>query len=107
MENTIKFKYNYPKLKGEKNARLLLCITDISYELLSKKWLDFLLYDTYIGNGEFYYISSYDKYMILFFIGTCGNLFTTLRKDTEENREKYSDKIGQVFKLEIENENVE
>lgn len=103
--NVIKFSHDYPKLKGETKARLLLCITDISYDLLSKKWLDFMLYDIYIGNGEFYYLSSYDKYMVLVFLGVCGNLFTTIRKDTEENREKYSDKIGIVFNLQIGGEN--
>lgn len=99
----IRFNNNYPKLCGQKQAKLLMCISDIPEKLLRTKYEDLFFYDTLRDDGKFYQAwQAGQKFLLLLFIGDKGFLFTTLRTDNEENREKYAGFVGVDFKIIIE-----
>lgn len=99
----IKFNNAYPKLHGQKTAKLLMCLSDIPEKLLRTKYNDLLEYDTLRNDGSFYR-SWYagQKFLLLLFLGDKGILFTTLRADNDENRNKYAGLIGAEFEIIIE-----
>lgn len=98
----IKFDNNYPKLKGEKAARLVAVFNDMSGQLLRQKFPDLMFYDTERDDGRFYYIDKNETYILLLFLGENGNLFSSIRKYNPENVAKYNDSIGELFRLTIE-----
>ena len=49
----ITFNNNYPKLKGEKFARLIAVFNDMTGELLRQKFPDLMLYDTERDDGRY------------------------------------------------------
>lgn len=100
--NEIIFNNNYTKLHGQKHARLLAVITGFSGELLQSRFPDLMLYDTQRDDGRFYKLEPNESYILLLFCGEKGILFTTFRKDNEENFTKYNPSIGQIFKIKIE-----
>ena len=100
--NEITFNNNYPKLHGQKRARLLAVITGFSGELLQKRFPDLMLYDTLRDDGRYYAINQDETYILLLFEGDNGILFTTFRKDNDGNFYKYNGLIGQIFKIKIE-----
>lgn len=98
----IEFNNKYPKLHNQKRARLLAVITGFTGELLQSKFPDLMLYDTQRDDGRFFNINPDEKYILLMFCGEKGILFTTFRKDNDENFFKYNALIGQIFKIKIE-----
>lgn len=100
--NEIEFNNNYPKLHGQKHARLLAVITGFSGELLKNRFPDLVFYDTQRDDGRYYDIKPDESYILLLFEGDKGVLFTSFRKDNEENFVKYNPSIGQLFKIKIE-----
>lgn len=99
----IKFNNNYPKLNGQKSAKLLMCISDLPERLLRTKYEDLLFYDTRRDDGKFYQAwQAGQKFLLLLFLGDKGLLFTTLRTDNEENRDKYAGFVGVDFEIIIE-----
>lgn len=95
----IKFDNNYPKLKNQKQARLIAAFTDVTETILSYKFPDLLLYDTKRDDGRYYKIDKGETYILLIFLGVDGFLFTSLRRQNKENLEKYCDSIGDLFSL--------
>lgn len=100
--NDIKFNNNYPKLHGQKRARLLAVITGFSGELLKSRFPDLVFYDTLRDDGRYYDIKPDESYILLLFEGDKGILFTTFRKDNEENFVRYNTSIGQIFWIKVE-----
>lgn len=98
----IKFNNKYPKLNGQRFARLLAVFTNIEGCLLQSRFPDLVMYDTERDDGRFYELDTSKKYMLLIFRGDKGFLFTSLRKDNPENFDKYNGMVGQWFKIEIE-----
>lgn len=80
----------------------MAAITGFSGELLQKRFPDLFFYDTMRDDGRHYPIESDEKYILLMFEGDKGILFTTFRKDNDENFYKYNGLIGQIFKIKIE-----
>lgn len=98
----ITFNNNYPKLKGEKFARLIAVFNDMTGELLRHKFPDLMLYDTERDDGRYYHIDKNETFIFLLFLGGNGNLFSSLRKQNAENIAKYNNSIGDIFRLKIE-----
>lgn len=98
----IVFNNKYPKLHRQRHARLLAVITGFSGELLQSRFPDFMFYDTRRDDGRFHDIKPDESYILLLFEGEKGILFSTFRKDNEENFVKYNTSIGQLFKIKIE-----
>lgn len=99
----IKFNDNYPKLHGQKSAKLLMCLSDIPEKLLRTKLRDLFFYDTLRNDGKFYQSWHVgQKFLLLLFLGDKGILFTTLRADNDENRDKYAGAVGEEFEIIIE-----
>jgi len=93
--NTIEFNRKYTKLPtGIKTAVLVAC----EGVRLQDLTLAFILYDTEYRDGDMIaynelrdaYLRGEDgNYLCLILKSDTGAIFTTLRKDNEENREKY------------------
>ena len=99
----IKFSHDYDKITGTKEARLLE-VLNINLQNLSE---DFIKYDT----GEIYTLPRKGDYMMLIFqkinsqpYSRRCDLFTTLRRRTDEKEKYYRKAIGRVFQLEKANE---
>lgn len=101
-ENSIKFSHRYPKLLGDDGLvikeAMLLQIIRVNLSGLSA---DFLNYDTNYGE---YPLPEYGEYIMLIFMkptegNDAANLFTTLRRFTEDKFVYYHEKIGQMFKI--------
>ena len=95
-ELQIKFSHEYPKIHGQKIAKLL-SIEIVERINLTDKFID---YDT-IFDGGFYSIPK-GKYMILIFLGGEFIPFTTVRRWTPEKFRYYELNIGKIFNLSIE-----
>lgn len=100
--NFIKFNNKYPKLKGQRHARLIAAFNGMTSELLRNKFPDLMFYDTERDDGRYYNIEDGETYILLLFLGDKGNLFTSLRKQNDENVAKYNDSIGELFNIVIE-----
>jgi len=92
----IRFSHNYPKLFGQKSARLL-DVWPVSRKSLST-W--FVNYDTSFAGGK--YPLPDGDYLILFFMGVDVIPFTTVRSATFGKEEYYRMKIGNWFTLEMQ-----
>jgi len=94
----IKFSHKYPKLMGlegefVEEAKLLEVVV-VDLEDLSPSFLE---YDSDYGKFEF---PESGRYLMLIFLKPdSNNLFTTLRKGTEEIEHKYRSGIGKKFKI--------
>lgn len=99
--NKLIFNNNYPKLHGQKSARLLFVLNEIPGELLMAKYPYLLAYDTIKDDATLHAIDRNEVYKLLIFLGDKDILFTTFRKDNEENFVKYDLKIGEMFDIEI------
>lgn len=99
-ELKILFDNDYPKLHGQKQAKLLMSIGDVSEALLRTKFADLLDYDTQRSDGKFYRSWQVgEKFLLLLFLGDKGILFTSLRKNNEENRNIYNNSVGDIFEI--------
>jgi hypothetical protein len=101
----IKFSHTYQKLLDSHNdvieTATLLHVQIVNLEDLR---LSFINYDT--DNGK-YKLPSKGKYLMLIFLKphedfvTDLNLFTTLRRFTDEKYDYYCNGIGRVFNIEL------
>lgn len=95
------FDCNYNKIQGQKRATLIAMFPDVTAEQL-KAYLPLLVeYDCRRPDGSHYPINDEVKYLLLFFVGEKGALFSTLRKATEENYWLYKNSIGETFDVVI------
>ncbi|MDR2152616.1 MAG: hypothetical protein LBO72_07335 [Helicobacteraceae bacterium] len=92
------FANNYPKLHGQKAAKLLAIEPLKIPEELNDKFRE---YDARNANHEYYPLAA-GEYLLLVFLGDLKIPFTTLRKRTADNEDFYMSKIGDFFKIEIE-----
>lgn len=98
----ILFDNNYPKLHNQKHARLVMVIQGLLGEMLLKNFPDLTFYDTLRDDGRYYDIKPEESYMLLIFIGNKEIMFSTLRKQNEENAILYAESIGEVYNIKIE-----
>jgi len=99
MMNTIKFSGDYPKLWGQKSARLIYVgyvKFGWDYDIDSK----LVEYDTKKSDGSYYKLNEDTHYLQLIFLGNDGIPFCTLRRDTPEKQEYYKGKINEWFIIE-------
>lgn len=106
MANVIKFDCNYPKLCNQAQAKLVWIdeIRDCDFVLKYPALKALFEYDTKRPDWSFFNINRGD-YLLLFFAGDKGIMFSTLRRDNPSNRSKYINKIGKWFDVEIKNGN--
>ncbi len=98
----IRFDNRYPKLHNQKHARLVMVIQDISGEMLLKKYPDFTGWDSRRDDGRYYDIKPEENYMLLLFIGDKNIMFSTLRKQNEENAILYAESVGEMYEIKVE-----
>lgn len=103
----IRFDNNYPKLHNQTEARLLMVIQDISGEMLLNNFPDLTSWDSLRDDGRYYNIAPEKDYMLLLFVGDKNIMFSTLRKQNEENAILYAESVGDVFKIAIEPKGVQ
>lgn len=95
------FDNNYPKLHNQKQARLVLALQEIPGEMLRKNFFDLMMYDTERDDGLYYGIKEDEEYMLLLFVGEKNIMFSTLRKQNQENVELYAESIGELFSITV------
>lgn len=92
------FADNMPKLCDQNTATLVYWTAMAGCQL--KQHQDFWLYDTLKSDGTFYKLNKDGRYLVLFFVGDKGILFSTIRKLNDENRH-YLEEVGEVFNIEV------
>lgn len=100
--NQIKFSHFYSKffsLVKNGSEVMLLQVLKVKYMDLSD---EFKVYDTSIWSGGFYELPRTDL-LILFFRHDLG-IFTTIRRSTSDKERYYQSKVGQQFKVVIDEE---
>lgn len=98
----ILFDNNYPKIHNQKHARLVMGIQGLLGEMLLKNFPDLTFFDTLRDDGIYYDIKPEESYMLLLFVGDKEIMFSTLRKQNEENAILYAESVGEVYRLKIE-----
>lgn len=98
----IKFTDNMPKLHNQTTATLVYWGAMTGHQL--KKHPDLWKYDTKKSDGTNYKLNPDEHYLLLFFVGDKGIMFSTLRKLSLENK-PYIQKVGQEFRIEVEDGN--
>ena len=97
----IEFSHHYPKIHGQKNARLLRVDLLPQVELPA----DLLEYDTVTNTGDHYKFGYKNAMMlVLTFSGDHFIPFTTIRRSTTRKFLWYKSQIDQVFDLVINEE---
>lgn len=94
--NTIHFKQPFSKLfynNTLQNQALLLQVFKSKFEDLTQEFKD------WDGDGIFDFPPKGECLVMLF--QRPGGIFTTVRKATKENVLFYSDRVGQMFKVEV------
>ena len=94
----IKFTDNMPKLHNQQTAKLIYWSALRGYQL--KQYPDFWKFDTLKSDNTYYKLRLEENYLVLFFVGDKGIMFSTIRKLNSENRHYISD-IGKEFKIEV------
>jgi len=94
----IKFSHNYKKIANITEARLLEVI-NVNLQNLSQ---EFIAYDT----ENIYKLPKTGEYLMLIFhkqseANMDSNIFTTIRRRTNEKEKYYRENIGKIFTLEI------
>lgn len=100
----IKFSHDYPKLHGQKTARLI-AVEPITID--ENTPAELIEYDTRTVAGDYYSLTK-GEYIQLIFIGNLRIPFCTIRKKESwlkgkqlDKYEYYKGKIGQTFNIEI------
>ena len=96
--NKIRFLGEYVKLNGQRKAKLLDVLSVHINE--SECHSELLKYDTLRTDGSRYNITD-GSYLLLFFLGDKGMLFTTIRRWTYEQMLYYKERIGKMFDIVI------
>jgi len=98
--SVIKFSGDYPKLWGQKRARLIH-IENVKFGWDYEMDSDLVEYDTKKSDGSYYPLGKDTHYLQLVFLGGKGIPFCTLRRDTPKKHEYYKSKIGEWFDVVI------
>ncbi len=101
MIKTIKFADNMPKLHGQTSATLVYWSALAGCQLAKHPAL--WDYDTKKSDGTIYKLNPYGRYLLLFFVGDKGIMFSTIRKLNEENKH-YMSEVNERFTIEIVNQ---
>lgn len=96
----LKFNNRYPKLKDYEFCTVIFLISGLTGELIKQNYETLTLIDTLRDDGKYYALDPKQEYLIIFLAGNDGGIFTTIRKDNDENRAKYQ--VGSYFKITIE-----
>ena len=91
------FSHDYPKLWGQKTARLIAIQPMTVQGGLNPTLKE---YDTKTVDGEYYPLSD-GEYLHLIFVGEFGIPFCTIRRQTLQKVMYYHSKIGEWFDIEI------
>jgi hypothetical protein len=97
----IKFSHKYPKLHGQRTARLFA----VEVRDLDDLHKDFVEYDTFYEYGPMgrrHYDLPKGSLLVLVFIGDKLIPFTTVRRSTPEKDRYYREAIGKTFDVVIE-----
>lgn len=95
---TLQFTDNMPKLNNQKTVKLVYWSALRGYQL--KQYPDLWKYDTLKSDGTCYKLKLDENYLVLFFVGDKGIMFSTIRKLNSKNRHYITD-IGKNFKIEV------
>lgn len=99
----IKFNKNYRKLHGQKTARLVAVFSGANGGEFLSKFPDFIGYDETATNGQrFHFMENEKEYIMLLFVGDKDIMFPTFRKQNEENAALYSESVGELFEVVVE-----
>lgn len=96
----LKFNNHYPKLKNYKTGVVIFLISGLNGVILKQKYDILTMLDTMRDDSTFYTLEDNQAYLVVFLAGDDGGIFTTIRKDNNENRAKYE--VGSRFKIIIE-----
>lgn len=94
---TIKFSHKYNKLRKKYLFATTAILLDVISVELSQLSQEFLAYDTDYGTFK---LPESGKYMMLIFLKDRENIFTTLRKYSDEKEKHYRENIGKEFDIE-------
>lgn len=99
----IKFNKNYRKLHEQKTARLVAVFSGVNGGTFLSKFPDFIGYDETAKNGQrFHFMENEKEYMLLLFVGDKDIMFPSFRKQDEKNAALYSESVGELFKIVVE-----
>lgn len=97
----IKFSHEYPKLWGQRFARLVFVdVVDLERELNSGELQDLLEYDTRTAGGGYYELPLGDLIQLVF-LGDKKIPFCTLRRFTKRKFEYYRGLRGREFEVKV------
>jgi hypothetical protein len=95
--NEIRFGSDYPKLWGQKKAKLVY-VSVFATERIEKELIE---YDTKKSDGTYYQLPNIEFFLHLVLIGEKGIPFCTLRKFTQENYDDYRSSIEKWFNIQV------
>lgn len=100
--NRIRFSHHYPKIWGQRAARLLLVAKVDRHELDE----DFVEYDTTYhdaaaAGGKGHFPLRPGAYLLLVFLGDKRVPFTTVRPWSPEKADYYTVRLGSMFEIEV------
>lgn len=98
MNKIIKFASNMPKLHGQTSATLVFWSALAGCQLAKHPAL--WNYDTKKPDGTIYRLNPYGRYLLLFFVGDKGIMFSTIRKLNEDNKH-YMQEVNEQFRIEV------
>lgn len=98
MNKIIKFASNMPKLHGQTSATLVFWSALAGCQLAKHPAL--WNYDTKKSDGTIYRLNPYGRYLLLFFVGDKGIMFSTIRKLNEDNKH-YMQEVNEQFRIEV------
>lgn len=96
----LKFNNHYPKLRDYKHCTVIFLISGLTGEIIKQNYETLALIDTLRDDGKYFALDPKQEYLIVFLAGNDGGIFTTIRKDNDENRAKFQ--VGSFFKIKIE-----
>ncbi|MCD7879030.1 MAG: hypothetical protein LUG16_03750 [Candidatus Gastranaerophilales bacterium] len=97
--NEIIFNNHFKKLKNYKSGTVIFVVTGLSGRLLKSKYYLLTYIDTLRSDNKLLALDDKEVYMIVFLVSETGEIFTTIRKENQENLEKYN--VGEIFVIKI------
>jgi hypothetical protein len=80
----------------------LLQILPINTKCLTKQFIEYdTSYEDKEGNLKHFPLKEGKALLLIFYVEEYEHLFTTLRRDSKENRVKYMGRVGEEFKVAI------
>jgi hypothetical protein len=105
--NQIKFSYEYEKFANIHTDRPVKLVLMLKSNLsdLSKSFIEYdtCIYDSvdFETQNEYYKLTSREN-LVLFFVDCDYNLFSTVRRFTEDKEKYYRSKIGKEFEIKFD-----